>query len=579
MSEAAAPEPTAIGELTSTPFAHVLVYIHSHELTGTLVVWPVQADAPRVSQPPGARREDRILVVRGTIVAARLAQPASSIELGLLPLFMRVDAPYAFYDVNVVGDAPEVQRGRVHPISLVTASLRGGARDDIVEAVLAHLGHTRIRMQPGVDLQRFGFDVREQVFVDVVRAGPATVEELVATSGLKPVTAKRLLYLLTITKAVQPYQSSGEENAAAITREGAQSYDRSKPLMMTTSAVPGAPPPASSLPPRASVRPTPSSPILSPARSDSPPPTASGNPPRRSPTPSPLPIRNTLPPGNRKSLSPPNRHQSKPPSTLDPDLNALWAEIVYRSRVIENMNYFDMLELPKDAKATRVREQYFELAKKWHPDRLPAELAPLLPEVQTIFRHLTEAHDTLTDETKRDRYLMVLAEGGGTPAAQKKMSAIIEAAMEYQKAEVLVRRHDYEGALKLVENALRGNADEADYHAMHAWLKFQKDPEPSPTSAQAMLVSLDRALALNADNDKAHYYKAMLLKRVGREDKAIKHFQRAAELNPRNVDAVREVRLANLRKGGKRPSASKMRAVKQDQGLLSKLFDPKKPTR
>ncbi|MBC7171123.1 MAG: hypothetical protein H5U40_01780, partial [Polyangiaceae bacterium] len=68
------PEPLAEGSLEDTPFAHVLVSVERRALSGTLALWP---EVP-------ARGPDRLLVEDGRIVAARLLEPASSLELGLL---------------------------------------------------------------------------------------------------------------------------------------------------------------------------------------------------------------------------------------------------------------------------------------------------------------------------------------------------------------------------------------------------------------------------------------------------------------------------------------------------------------
>jgi len=51
--------------------------------------------------------------------------------------------------------------------------------------------------------------------------------------------------------------------------------------------------------------------------------------------------------------------------------------------------------------------------------------------------------------------------------------------------------------------------------------------------------------------ERALFYRGMLLKRSGRSDRAIRDFKLAAELNPKNIDAVREVRLYAMRHRGK----------------------------
>src|SRR5690606_38348090 len=71
--------------------------------------------------------------------------------------------------------------------------------------------------------------------------------------------------------------------------------------------------------------------------------------------------------------------------------------------------------------------------------------------------------------------------------------------------------------------------------------------EPGTERVIEMLAYADRALALNPDSDRAHFYRAMILRRAGREAEALASFEKAATLNPRNLDAVREVRLAKMR--------------------------------
>jgi cytochrome c-type biogenesis protein CcmH/NrfG len=95
--------------------------------------------------------------------------------------------------------------------------------------------------------------------------------------------------------------------------------------------------------------------------------------------------------------------------------------------------------------------------------------------------------------------------------------------------------------------------------------------------------AVDRALGLEPKHDRAHYYKGMILQRQGKEADALASFRKAVELNKKNADAVREVRLAEMR-SGKAGTTGKNAAVegppggekKSDGGFLSKLFGGKK---
>ena len=69
----------------------------------------------------------------------------------------------------------------------------------------------------------------------------------------------------------------------------------------------------------------------------------------------------------------------------------------------------------------------------------------------------------------------------------------------------------------------------------------------------AKIELLTKAIGLNAKCERAYFYRAMLQKRLGNEDKAYKDFQKSVELNPRNVDSQREIRLFEMR--SKAPAA------------------------
>jgi tetratricopeptide (TPR) repeat protein len=84
---------------------------------------------------------------------------------------------------------------------------------------------------------------------------------------------------------------------------------------------------------------------------------------------------------------------------------------------------------------------------------------------------------------------------------------------------------------------------------------------------QQITQALDRAIELHADHEKAQLYKAQLLKRLGRPQEALRHFKRVVSINPNNLDAAREVRVANMREEQKDKSVAKGPA-----GLLGKLL-------
>jgi tetratricopeptide (TPR) repeat protein len=76
---------------------------------------------------------------------------------------------------------------------------------------------------------------------------------------------------------------------------------------------------------------------------------------------------------------------------------------------------------------------------------------------------------------------------------------------------------------------------------------------------------LDDVLRKDRHLERALFYRAELLKRSGDYEQAIRDYRKAVRLNPRNIDAAREVRLHDLRQR------------KASAGLLGKLFGGNKP--
>ena len=77
---------------------------------------------------------------------------------------------------------------------------------------------------------------------------------------------------------------------------------------------------------------------------------------------------------------------------------------------------------------------------------------------------------------------------------------------------------------------------------------------------------LDEVLRGDPQYEKALFYRGTLLKRAGKMDKAIRDFRLAADLNPKNIDAVREVRLYEMRKRDHKSDAA------EQGGLFGKWF-------
>lgn len=253
------------------------------------------------------------------------------------------------------------------------------------------------------------------------------------------------------------------------------------------------------------------------------------------------------------------------------------AELVARKKEIQDKaagldkeDYFSVLGITRDTPTAEIQKAFFTLAKKWHPDRVPPVLADVKDLCAKVFARMSEAHQTLMDPAKRAKYESAKKPGSDdSPEAQAQVIAILEAATNFQKAEICLKRNDFKQAEEFCKKAIAVEPKQADYIAMMAWLQSQKPQKQDAGSTQEQVLELTRAIGISQACERAYFYRAMLLKRLGQEPQAMKDFKRAMDLNPRNVDAQRELRLYNMR-GGDKAAAS----AKKDEGggIFGKLF-------
>lgn len=272
---------------------------------------------------------------------------------------------------------------------------------------------------------------------------------------------------------------------------------------------------------------------------------------------------------------PPASASSSSGKALTAEQNALKTKILERAEQITTQDYFQMLGVEHGAAPDAVQKAFFALAKVWHPDRLPPALADVKDACSKVFSHLTDAHATLMDPAKRKDYMMLVKDGGATPQDQAKIQSVLEAATEFQKADFLLKRNMSDlQAYEIVKRCVALDSEQSDYVATFAWLESQKSEWQSREKTLEKILILDRCIQKNANCERAYFYRGMLYKRIDEASKALKDFRKAAELNPRNLDAMREVRLHNIRGGASKPppSMGKQPAAETLGGLFGKLF-------
>ena len=143
-----------------------------------------------------------------------------------------------------------------------------------------------------------------------------------------------------------------------------------------------------------------------PASTAPPPPTSPAAPP---PSPAPAP-----PPASAAAPTPP----PAPLGVVDEKAAERRREILEAWEGLKNRNHFEVLGLSRSAGEAEVKEAYFRLAKRFHPDvHHGASLSDLRDKLEAVFIRLGEAYDELRDPRKRGEYEARLGRPRPRPAA------------------------------------------------------------------------------------------------------------------------------------------------------------------
>lgn len=133
----------------------------------------------------------------------------------------------------------------------------------------------------------------------------------------------------------------------------------------------------------------------------------------------------------------------------------------------------------------------------------------------------------------------------------------------FQAAMLCISRKQFDRADAFARQACEANPMSAEYLALHAWLRMQLGDLAHPLRASEIVAQLDRAVMKERESVSIRFLRAQVLKRLGRQDDAYRDFRFVARRKPDHLDAVREVRLHEMRMRNQQ---------KKSNGVLSKLF-------
>ncbi len=206
---------------------------------------------------------------------------------------------------------------------------------------------------------------------------------------------------------------------------------------------------------------------------------------------------------------------------------------------LAQQNHYEVLGLDREASRDEIKRAYFHLAKEYHPDRhFQTGLEDLMPVLESLFRRITEAYDTLLMERRRKEYDLELtlkpfeSRRGGSRA-----SAGGSASQSAAQGEEALRKEDFKTAVYYLEAAVKSAPDKGKYHALLAKALTQ-----IPGRQRDAETHYKRAIEL--EPAAADYYVGLglLYKKGGMMQRAQRQFEEALNWDSDNAPAKKELK-------------------------------------
>ncbi len=258
----------------------------------------------------------------------------------------------------------------------------------------------------------------------------------------------------------------------------------------------------------------------------------------------------------------PKQEKKAPKKELSGEKKRLRDSLIKHYLELKEKNYFEILGVKQDASKEEIKKVYFQLAKKYHPDRYFEDAETEIKKTtEEIFRMISRAYDVLIHDKERKKYEKFLRTGKTEEETSREVENIVNAEIQFQKGEVFLKKRNYDSALKAFNQAIEMNPKEGEYYIYLGWTLFKKSHPGQKSGIKKAEEYIRKGISINPQVSNAYVFLGSISKLEGREAEAEKQFRKALEYNSNCTEALREIRLINMR-----------REKEKEKGVFKKLF-------
>lgn len=227
----------------------------------------------------------------------------------------------------------------------------------------------------------------------------------------------------------------------------------------------------------------------------------------------------------------------------DPKAREFVAEIESAHAASKTQDHYGFLGVLRTAKEDEIRKVYFEFAKRWHSDRfVGVDLGEAQKKADELFQRAAEAQRILCDSEQRKSYDFTIdRQAKGLPTD---VSVIMDAEENFRKGQKLLRQGQAQAAESLLRKAVEQNKGEGEFLVYLGYAIYGTQGTKALAEAKKLI---EEGQKLNEKLDVAHEFLGRMMHAEGRLEDAQKYLKRALQMNPKNREAERELRLISMR--------------------------------
>ena len=259
----------------------------------------------------------------------------------------------------------------------------------------------------------------------------------------------------------------------------------------------------------------------------------------------------------RMPATPAEEYQRTPIEVNQQDVDA------FLERVRRSESHYDVLGMQETASAAELKSAYYDLARRYHPDRFRKVEPVLLTRLESAFARITQAYDTLRDDALRANYNAKLqarrkaqqyADSMAKPAAptpestetqestpvEPRISIAERAANDFKEGFAALEQGQRGLATGLFASAARLAPNEPRYRAFYGQMLAEQE-----NTRRAAEAELQAAIKLDPANAEYRVMLAQLFRDLGFAIRAKGEAERAVAADPNNRkarDLLRELK-------------------------------------